>query len=371
MFLCISSSGQRWHLQFNNQVSTWSTVNFHDPLICQVGGRYIPTLNITDSLDKNRKIDAEISVNAYGNASFTSGHYDTAFGKIKPYRFWVRYTTQRFELRLGLQKINFGSATMLRPLMWFDKMDVRDPLQLTDGVYGILGRYYFQNNANIWLWMLYGNDQPMGWDPVPTVKNKPEYGGRIQQPVPAGEIALSYHHRTADFSQWLDTVPNISQTQHRGDKIAIDGKWDIGAGIWFETVLKHNAPSNIVISEWESYFNLGIDYTFAIGNGLNMIAEYFRYQSKTPSEANTSKNTYTALSANYPFGISTSAAAFVYYNWEQKNWSRFISIQQKYDYWSFYLLAFWNPENYTPASFANERSLFAGKGIQLMAVVNF
>jgi hypothetical protein len=63
-------------------------------------------------------------------------------GDIKPYRLWARYSTSQLEIRAGLQKINFGSANILRPLMWFDQMDPRDPLQLTDGVWGILGRYY-------------------------------------------------------------------------------------------------------------------------------------------------------------------------------------------------------------------------------------
>src|SRR5690606_40300081 len=85
-------------------------------------------------------------------------------GRIKPYRLWARYSGNQFELRAGLQKINFGSATILRPLMWFDQMDIRDPLQLTDGVWAMLGRYYFLNNANIWLWVLYGNEDPKSWE---------------------------------------------------------------------------------------------------------------------------------------------------------------------------------------------------------------
>ena len=363
--------GQKLIFNLNNQVSSWGTINFSEPVKYQFGGRYIPTVTISDSLKNNRKVDAEFSLNTYGNAYFTSDNYDTAYGKIKPYRFWIRYSTPRFEVRLGLQKINFGSASMLRPLMWFDKIDIRDPLQLTDGVYGILSRYYFQNNTNIWLWMLYGNDMPMGWDPVPSVKNMPEFGGRLQQPVPAGEIALSYHHRNADFEQWLDTIPNITQTQFPDDKIGLDGKWDVGVGLWAEYSLKHNDPDNMITHEWETYFNLGLDYTFLLGNGLNVITEYFRYKSKTELNARGSDNTYSALSLNYPFGLSNSLTAIVYYNWEPKTWSRFISLQRSYDYWSFYFMAFWNPETYSPTSFAKERSLYAGKGLQVMTVVNF
>lgn len=35
--------------------------------------------------------------------------------------------------------------------MRFDQVDPRDPLKLTDGVRGLLGRYCFLNNADIWL----------------------------------------------------------------------------------------------------------------------------------------------------------------------------------------------------------------------------
>lgn len=34
---------------------------------------------------------------------------------------------------------------------------MREPSQLTDGVYGVLVKYYFQNNANLWAWGLIGN----------------------------------------------------------------------------------------------------------------------------------------------------------------------------------------------------------------------
>ncbi len=166
-----------------NQFSGWTTVNFNAGTGFQAGGRYIPTLSLSDSLGNSQTISAEMSINAYGNY-FTMGNNNSDFsGNIKPYRLWIRYTFPRLELRIGLQKINFGSASILRPLMWFDRIDVRDPLQLTDGVYSFLGRYYFQNNVNIWFWTLYGNNEPMGWETVPTKKHIPEFGGRIQLPL--------------------------------------------------------------------------------------------------------------------------------------------------------------------------------------------
>ncbi|GAI27146.1 unnamed protein product, partial [marine sediment metagenome] len=59
--------------------------------------------------------------------------------------------------------------------MWFDRIDPRDPLQLTDGVYGLLLRQYFLNNANIWVWGLYGNDDLRGWEYLPSEAKSVEF----------------------------------------------------------------------------------------------------------------------------------------------------------------------------------------------------
>ncbi|MBN2274896.1 MAG: hypothetical protein JXK95_11220, partial [Bacteroidales bacterium] len=135
-------------LQFKGQMSAWALYNPGNTLPIYLGGRYIPQLNYSIQLPKKGKIDFEASANINGMAGFHPFDTGNTDGKIKPYRLWARYSTRQFELRLGLQKINFGSASMLRPLMWFDKLDPRDPLQLTDGVWGLLARYYFLNNAN-------------------------------------------------------------------------------------------------------------------------------------------------------------------------------------------------------------------------------
>ncbi len=270
---------QKVKAQFENQLSGWTTVNFNDQTGFQLGGRYIPTLSLSDSLKRSQTVSAEISFNAYGSYYTLGGDNSDFSGNIKPYRLWLRYSLPRLELRVGLQKINFGSASILRPMMWFDRIDVRDPLQLTDGVYSFLGRYYFQNNVNIWFWTLYGNDEPMGWETVPTKKRTPEFGGRIQIPVPKGEAAISYHHRNAQTA--FDTSFLINNVMYPEDRLGIDGKWDLGVGVWFEAVAKHNNITNTWIPTWETYINLGMDYTFGLGNGLNVITEYFRYGSNS------------------------------------------------------------------------------------------
>ncbi len=167
-------SAQKIQFRFKSQVSMWTTVNHTSSSSYQAGIRYIPWLSVTDTLRNGHMLDAELSVNGYGDLLFTGAGLDSAHAAISPYRFWIRYSGAHFEVRLGLQKINFGSATILRPLMWFDRMDYRDPLQLTDGVYGALGRYYFRGNANIWLWVIYGENKVKGWEMAPSLNKSPE-----------------------------------------------------------------------------------------------------------------------------------------------------------------------------------------------------
>jgi hypothetical protein len=369
--LPVSSPGQHFGARFKNQVSAWSTVNFADPVNYQFGGRYLPAINLADSMKKGRMLDLEASVNAFGDFYFTGREYDDREGDLKPYRLWLRYSTPRLELRLGLQKINFGSATILRPLMWFDKMDFRDPLQLTDGVYAFLGRYYFQNNANIWFWALYGNDQTKGWEVVPTKGKTPEFGGRAQIPVDKGEVALTVHHREAEFILANDSLPVEIRTAYPEDKVGIDGKWDLGVGLAAEYTVRHNKVKDPMIPEWETYLSLGLDYTVPLGNGLNFNAEYFRHSARAEFYGTGDSDNFAAIALNYPIGIINSLTGIVYYNWDKKEWYRMVSLQWKYDFWSFYLLAFWNPERFSLYGNDGERNLFAGKGIQVMAVVNF
>ena len=146
-----------WTIQYKNQ-DEWEN---------NTGLRYIPFLTLTHPLDEDTFFDTELSINSY---LATDENSDGEHGDIDIYRLWIRYGSPQLEIRAGLQKINFGSAILLRPLMWFDRIDPRDPLQLTEGVYGLLGRYYFLNNANVWIWALLGEDETKGWEIFPLKK---------------------------------------------------------------------------------------------------------------------------------------------------------------------------------------------------------
>ena len=267
LFICtisFPSVGQD-SLSFKGQVSAWMLYNNSNELPFYAGGRYIPRLNYILQLKNGDKIDFEASANINGSAGTDFSDSLSYRGNIKPYRLWARYSSNQFEIRAGLQKINFGSASILRPLMWFDQVDPRDPLKMTDGVWGILGRYYFLNNANIWLWGLIGNDKPKGWELAGTRSPHPEFGGRFQFPFPSGEAGISYHHRIADMEDLgLQGITAIEAAENR---IGIDMKVDIITGLWIEGSWTNKKEVPGIYANQE-LFNAGIDYTFGIGNGL-------------------------------------------------------------------------------------------------------
>jgi len=205
------------HISFNGQITGWGIVQLENATPWQLAGRFVPTLLGNFALAPQSNIDFEASLNINGSLNFTGMRYDSVMGQFKPYRIWARYSGKSWEVRAGLQKINFGSAKLFRPLMWFDGMDVRDPLQLTDGVYGALGRYYFPNNANIWLWTLIGNKNPKGYEMYGTAQWKPEIGGRYQMPAGPGQIALSTNYRKVQ-------VPNLTSFDLLNEgRIGLDG----------------------------------------------------------------------------------------------------------------------------------------------------
>jgi len=354
-------------LQFKGQASAWTNFNPSNELELWGGARYLPQFNLKFGEEPKNLIDFEASANL--NGPLGTHPFNTLYSsvKIKPYRLWARYSTEQLEIRAGLQKINFGSATMIRPLMWFDKLDPRDPLQLTDGVWGILGRYYFLNNANLWLWVLYGNENPKTWEIGNTSQDQPEFGGRFQTPVPKGEMGLTCHHRLCDTDPLaLSSVVSGLIPENR---IGLDGKWDLGVGLWFEAVWM-NKSKNIGTFTNQTSLSVGTDYTFGVGNGLNVIFEQllFAYDEK-PFQMN-NPFVFSTLSLNYPISLNDNLSAMVYYDWINNGVYNMATWNHQFNNLTLYCMGYSNPKNYKMPLTANDVNLFAGTGVQVMLVWN-
>jgi len=265
-------------------------------------------------------LDADLALNAY----MADGQDSNA----KVHRLWGRYSGDQLEVRAGLQKINFGSAMLFRPLQWFDSMDPLDPLGFTEGVKGVLGRYYLPNNANGWLWCLYDNRELKGREIAPTAKETAEWGGRLQTPLFNGETGITYHQRKVDFSR-SPTFSILSNTAVPEERIGIDGKWDIGIGIWVEAVQVTTKTDLAIYPNRQYHSTIGADYTFGIGNGLNILVEKFNFDTDL-TDANKNTNTQIhGIMANYPLGLYDTISVLQIY--AEKNDSLTFSWQRTYD----------------------------------------
>lgn len=360
-------------IYFKGQATLGGNVLFDNPLRWQMGGLITPAVLGKFAISPNTSIDFEASLTANGSINFTSFKRDTITVDVKPYRLWLRFSGDNWEVRAGLQKINFGTAKMFRPLMWFDAMDVRDPLKLTDGVYGILGKYFFQNNANVWLWGLIGNNKAKGYEPWGSSQWKPELGGRFESPVGRGEMGLSTHFRTLEFVNLPSSRFQKFETSE--SRIGLDGKWDIGIGLWFESSVTYTDTQNNnfpLLFKVQDLWNVGADYTLPIGSGVGVTLEYFRYHAGNQFLLNGNGLNVLGTMLTYPISMLDNLSGMVFYLPDQHKWMNYLSWGRTYDNLNIYAIGYWNPANVQLVSAQSQsRNLFAGKGLQLMLNYNF
>lgn len=335
-----------YEITFDGQISIWSTYYTE----CRAGARYIPELSLSHWLSEGRNIDCVTALNMY---TFVNDDF-------KLYRSWARYTSSQLEIRLGLQKINFGSAKILRSLMWFDRMDTRDPLQLSEGVNALLVRYYFLNNANIWGWALYGNNNLKGLEQYKTDKNRMELGGRFQHPVPGGEIALSLNRRNINKKDW-NRQESALMSDGPENRFGLDGIWDIGAGLWVEAVAS-KIRINSKESLWQEFLTVGTDYTFSIGPGIHMLYEHFLKSSGSKIDKQSNTVRISAVSADFSIGMMERLNSIVYYDWKEEKVYIYFGLQRAYDNWMVNLGVF--------SSSKDETGIYAGNGVLCMITYN-
>jgi|GEM_PF-3106650 len=273
---------------------------------------WIPEIDFSFSGRVN--LDALVSQRFSAAWAWDRDKYPDAEGDF--YRAWIRLSGSSWDLRGGLQKITFGPAQLFRALMWFDELNPSDPLGLTSGVWGMRSRIFFQNNTNIWGWVLYGNKGLSGNEFYPTKDESFEFGGRLQFPVALGEWGISMHGRKTQepnnpvlhsqaFSLNTPALSNNGQEYRLG----FDGQWDIVAGVWFESVITH---SDINVNfPWKHANVVGLDYTFPWGSGLYVLAEYGVINVFDEKFINSQSTETAGMMINYPLTFFSSLSGIL------------------------------------------------------------
>ncbi len=315
----------------------------------QTGLRYIPTWSSSQPQSYKFSLDTEIAgiFSFHKNAEESSLSLKDNWARF--HRGWVRLTTDRFEARLGLQKITFGSARLFRPLAWFDNIDPRDPQKYTTGVTGLRLRYDFPNNAGLWLWGVY---EKFDINRITENNESLELGGNVTYPVGPGEISVAYDHSKADTPE---------------NRYGFGGVWDIGIGLWFELGL-----TNIELvdePDWQSQLTLGSDYTFGIGNGITVTGEYFLVDYSENIFINDTRTDLFGLMGSYPVSIMDNLSLFSVYYPDGDFLYNLVNWQRIYDNWLVQVSIYFLSGDDSP-SLGSAMSTVGNKGFQLNLIFN-
>jgi len=278
---------------------------------------YIPTLSAYYELSRGKMVDLEWAYR-FGRSYIGDSleeHYE------KPYRGWLRYSTQRIEARLGLQKVSFGPARVLRPLAWFDTIDPKDPIARTEGVEAFRLRFFPSNSLALWTWIM------------KDVSDTLSYGGRGELSTSLGEWGFTLHQDT-----------DVSNKQ-----VGIDFRYDGFIGFWNESVMIKS--DNIEID----MITVGADYTLPIASGVLIMTESMFISSK--QNTITSNQTFMAFMASLPVGMFHHFMFISNLDWDENNSYNYLRWRSTYDSLSINCMASINP---------NEM----GNSLQLMLIYN-
>ncbi len=288
---------------------------------------YMPQLAITDASTEAFSVDAYASARIHLQQS--PNQANSYAQSADWYRLNVQFKTDHTDVVFGLQTLNFGPAVILRSLQWFDQVNPTDPTQSTLGVNALRVRHFLENGGILWLWTMAGNVASKGQEVVATSENTIEGGGRVQWPLANGELGVTSHLRKTPAMGFTGTVAEDDLLESR---IALDGRWDIGVGLWFESVLidqGSNAANN-----YRHQTTLGSDYTFGFGNGLYVVAEHQITQFSNHVLDWDSPDQTSVLHIRYPLNLLDSLSALSTVQWtDDIRTAHHVNWQRVYDNW--------------------------------------
>lgn len=323
---------------------------------------YIPTFGLSTVLGDDNLLDFEVSLKTSLNSfqAWETGLTTSNSASLDLYRLKLRLATARTETRVGLQKINFGPAKLLRSLRWFDQLDPTDPLNQTGGVWGARFRFDAENNTGLMLWALYGNTVK-GSELLPTADETIEAGARFSWPFLNGETALTVHTREVEGLALM--IPDF-----RENRIAIDGQWDLGqwdlgVGLWFELALIEK-KSPFYLLPFTKMFTFGLDYT--LENGIYILAEQMVIVNSANLQDLSNRVAISALSLGFLLNIMDSVNGMIFYDWDKDRTSLNLSWQRAYDSTTISISLFYVPDQ---AAALTGQGL-AGYGAKLLMVYN-
>jgi hypothetical protein len=337
---------------YNGELAALTTVerDTDDQLAGTASLRYLPQLEKSWHVTGFTGLRTEMAGVVRGSIARTDEL--TGDFELDLYRCWLRLDRPSWELRAGLQKLNFGPARLLRVLRWFDTVNPGDPTGYTKGVTGLSLRVTPTPRSTLRGWMLIDDSDTQLLE---TRRSTVAGGGRIQLPLGRGELALTGHTR-------------LLKDSGRENRIALDGSWDLGVGLWFESLLQHN--ENVEQAPWSSLTCCGLDYTFDWGNGLHLLSELLVAQSGFDlpgGGGNVLQSHFTAFMVDYPLTIFDSLSLLALLDNESSS-LLMLDWGHLTDYWSLHLQGFLSDSVNSNALALSENT--PENGVRLLVIYN-
>jgi len=316
---------------------------------------YIPTLSLARNLSNDRFVDLEWG---YRTGRVYVGDYAISSNE-EPYRLWLRYSSDQIEARLGLQKIAFGPAMVLRSLAWFDTIDPKDPTGQTDAVEAFRLRVFPTSSLALWLWSI-NNDQ-----------DTLSYGGRAELSTSNGEWGLTYHQDPTELGQNMGQFPIFFSGSHQ--RAAVDYRYDGYFGFWFEGAgIFSDSKQDVELNRF-TLFTLGADYTIPVGPGLLIMAETMRINSSSTAKDSSTEQTYTALMASLPINMLHQLMFIAQIDWDNSHMYNYLRWGIIYDHFSLNFILSISPKrgDYEIAKEDLPKTVAGfGTGLQFMLIYN-
>ena len=309
---------------------------------------YIPTFSMIKSLSNDQSMDMELAYRISRSYSGDSMYYNNE----SSYRYWIRYSNEKLDARIGLQKIVFGTTFILRTLSWFDTIDPIDPTGQTEGVRALRLRWFPLDNLSFWNWIIANDSDTLA------------YGGRAEFSNTLGEWGITLHK---DPSKSIKTIGQIPTPIIGPDnRLAIDYRFDGIIGLWNESAFFRSDKSKMTM------FTVGADYTFPLAAGILLTTEYMSIKNRMNSLPSFD-HSYFSIMASTPLGITHDIMLISQMDLEEDRNYHYVKWSSTYDYYSLNFILSMSPKRSTydtngltlPVSLAG-----FGTGLQIMLIYN-
>lgn len=283
---------------------------------------YIPHLSSAIKLSSDESLDFEFS-ERFMYAS------DKSYS-ITPYRSWIRYATSYMEIRIGLQKISFGPAQILRSIAWFDNISIENPIATTDGVDALRVKNYMSDSFSSWFWLIQDD------------YSKISLGGRAEISTKVADIGLTLHRDEVEQSHAIGQFPISAENPN--SRIGVDVRYDGIIGLWNETATVIEDQADI-----HTFITIGLDYTLPYFQGLHFLLEHLSYHRYSDDSVDTVDNVdkninMSSFMAGIPIGIFNNLMLITNIDWDSSKLNYFIRWSSSFDDFSVNLMSSINSE---------------------------